>query len=104
MKNFLEHYEECINGFEARVNELLDEMNERKSPYVENWMEGSRLMVKKLEESATLEEYDNWRISCGCIPLFQSIIRNGKESLLEKLKFQQLVDYEAHKRFMRGNV
>ena len=101
MATYLEQLEESMNGFEARVQELLDAMNERGPEYVHPWMKFSGEMVEKLE-SSTMEEYDEWRVSTGCIPLFRSTIRKGKEALLEKLKIQQKIDNEAFARYLRG--
>ena len=101
MATYLEQLEESMNGFEARVQELLDAMNEGGPEYVHPWMKFSGEMVEKLE-SSTLEEYDDWRVSTGCIPLIRRFRSTGKEALLEKLKIQQKIDNEAFARYLRG--
>ena len=99
MKTLLDSWEEQCNGFSARVQELFEAMVERGPKYVDNWMFFSDAMIDKLEQS-TLEEYDAWRISTGCIPLFKSTMRKGKEALLEKLRIQREVDVAAYHQYM----
>lgn len=99
MNTILDRWEEQCNGFSVRVQELYDAMVERGPKYVDDWMLFSDVMVEKLE-TLTIDEYDEWRISTGCIPLFRSIRRKGKEHLLEKLKTQREVDVAAYHRYM----
>lgn len=101
MATYLDQLEERMNGFEARVQELLEAMNERGPEYVHRWMDMSSQMVEKLE-SSTLDEYDDWRVSMGRISLIQRFRRVGKIELLEKLKVQRAVDNEAFARYLKG--
>ena len=99
MKTMLDRWEEQCSGFSARVQELYDAMVERGPKYVDDWMLFSDQMIDKLEQ-LILEEYDAWRISTGCIPLFKSTVRKGKDVLLEKLRVQREVDVIAYHRYM----
>lgn len=99
MTTILDRWEEQCNGFSARVQELFEAMVERGPKYVDDWMMFSDTMIERLENS-TIEEYDAWRISTGCIPLFKSTMRKGKEVLLGKLREQREVDVAAYHRYM----
>ena len=96
--NIFEKWEESWNGKEARIRELLEAMIERGHEYVDPWMRFSEQMVQKLENSS-IDEYDDWRISQGCVPLFRSVRRRGKEKLIEELKKQREIDLEAYRRY-----
>lgn len=99
MKTIFDQWDERWNGFNTRVQELFDAMVENGPTYVDNWMMFSDQMIDKLEQS-TLEDYDAWRISTGCIPLFKSTMRKGKDALLDKLRIQREVDVAAYHRYM----
>lgn len=98
MTTILDRWEEQDNSFSARVQELYDAMIERGPKYVDDWMFFSGEMIKRLENS-TIEEYDAWRISMGCVPLFKSTLRKGKAALLEKLRKQRKVDIAAYEQY-----
>lgn len=98
-KNMFKTWDEKWCGFDARVKELYDAMVERGPSYVDPWMMFSDQMVEKLENS-TLDEYDEWRISTGCIPLFRSIRNKGKDALLEELRKQREIDVAAYHLYM----
>ena len=96
--NVFEKWEESWNGFETRVRELYDAMIERGPEYVGPWMKFSEQMVSKLENSS-MDEYDEWRIAQGKMPMFRSVRNRGKESLIVELKKQREVDLEAYRRY-----
>ncbi len=99
MKPILDRLDEQCNGFPARTQELYGAMVERGPKFVDDWMLFSDQMIEKLE-TATIDEYDEWRISIGRIPLFKSIMHKGKESLLQKLRIQRDVDIAAYHLYM----
>ena len=98
-KNMFQVWEDEMNGRDASVRELFDVMCERGPAFVEKWMEFSGQMVEKLETS-TIDEYDEWRVKNGCIPLFRSVRNKGKEVLLKKLQMQREIDLSAYFGYM----
>lgn len=98
-KNLFKTWDEKWCGFDARVQELYETMIEEGPPYVDRWMEFSDQMIGKLENSS-IDEYDEWRISTGCVPLFRSIRNKGKDALLNGLYKQREVDVAAYHLYM----
>lgn len=99
VKNMFKTWDEEWCGFDARVKELYDAMVEGGPSYVNPWMQFSDQMIEKLENS-TLDEYDEWRISTGCVPLFRSVRNKGKDALLDGLRKQREIDVAAYHLYM----